>query len=188
MSSIANNQCYPKEPSRFEPQHIDELLVWCYRVGASDITIQTGSPIVAEVYGRIWKITRRELSSAEVGDLLNAIYGPNGTTQIMRGQDLDTHYEVRPNRNERYRHRVNGTGCHVDGHEAIQITIRTIPSEPPSLAQLELPPEIVDAIASRDPEAARPACHRHLAFIEKTLLTINQRDTRVQRALRRLEI
>jgi GntR family transcriptional repressor for pyruvate dehydrogenase complex len=27
-----------------------------------------------------------------------------------------------------------------------------------------------------------------LAFIEKTLLTINQRDTRVQRALRRLEI
>lgn len=150
MSSIANNQCYPKEPSRFEPQHIDELLVWCYRVGASDITIQTGSPIVAEVYGRIWKITRRELSSAEVGDLLNAIYGPNGTTQIMRGQDLDTHYEVRPNRNERYRHRVNGTGCHVDGHEAIQITIRTIPSEPPSLAQLELPPEIVDAIAPHE--------------------------------------
>jgi len=48
--------------------------------------------------------------------------------------------------------------------------------------------EIVDAIASRDPEAARQACNTHLAFIEKTLLTINQRDTRVQRALRRLEI
>ncbi|WP_420933629.1 GntR family transcriptional regulator [Alteromonas sp. A081] len=48
--------------------------------------------------------------------------------------------------------------------------------------------EIVDAIASQDPEAARQACNTHLAFIEKTLLTINQRDTRVQRALRRLEI
>ena len=48
--------------------------------------------------------------------------------------------------------------------------------------------EIVEAIASRDPEAARQACNTHLAFIEKTLLTINQRDTRVQRALRRLEI
>lgn len=48
--------------------------------------------------------------------------------------------------------------------------------------------EIVEAIASRDPEAARHACNTHLAFIEKTLLTINQRDSRVQRALRRLEI
>lgn len=48
--------------------------------------------------------------------------------------------------------------------------------------------EIVAAIASRDPEAARQACNAHLAFIEKTLLAINQRDSRVQRALRRLEI
>ena len=48
--------------------------------------------------------------------------------------------------------------------------------------------EIVEAIASRDPEAARQACNAHLAFIEKTLLDINQRDSRVQRALRRLEI
>ncbi|RDV29087.1 GntR family transcriptional regulator [Alteromonas aestuariivivens] len=48
--------------------------------------------------------------------------------------------------------------------------------------------EIVAAIASRDPEAARQACNAHLALIEKTLLAINQRDSRVQRALRRLEI
>jgi GntR family transcriptional repressor for pyruvate dehydrogenase complex len=48
--------------------------------------------------------------------------------------------------------------------------------------------EIVEAIASRDPEAARQACNAHLAYIERTLLAINQRDSRVQRALRRLEI
>lgn len=48
--------------------------------------------------------------------------------------------------------------------------------------------EILAAIASRDPEAARQACNAHLALIEKTLLAINQRDSRVQRALRRLEI
>src|SRR3990167_57614 len=145
-----NDPLYPNEPSRFEPKHIDNLLVYCHHLGASDITIQTGSPIIAEVYGRILKITRRELSNAEVSDLLNAIYGPNGTTQIMRGEDLDTHYEVRPNRNERFRHRVNGTGCHVDGHEGVQITIRTIPAEPPSLAQLNLPKAVVDAIAPQE--------------------------------------
>ncbi len=46
---------------------------------------------------------------------------------------------------------------------------------------------IVAAIAGRDPEAARQACNDHLAYIEQTLLSINQRDSRVQRALRRLE-
>ncbi|MFC3092723.1 GntR family transcriptional regulator [Alteromonas sediminis] len=48
--------------------------------------------------------------------------------------------------------------------------------------------DIVRAIAKRDPEAARQASNDHLAFIEKTLLKINQRDTRVQRALRRIEV
>lgn len=141
---------YPHEPSRFEPNHIDELLVFCHRLQVSDITIQTNCSIVAERYGRLHKITKRELTNAEVGNLLNAIYGPNGTTQLLRGQDIDTHYEVRPNRNERFRYRVNGTSCYVSGHEGIQITIRTIPSTPPRLASLNLPPRIVDAIAPQE--------------------------------------
>lgn len=141
---------YPQEPARFEPKHIDNFLVYCHRIQASDITIQTNSVILVEIYGRLYHVTRRALTNSEVGDLLNAIYGANGTTQLMRGQDLDTHYEVRPNRNERFRYRVNGTGCHVDGHEGIQITIRTIPSYPPSLSSLDLPPEIVSAIAPNE--------------------------------------
>src|SRR3990167_11019821 len=138
---------YPNEPTRFDGSNIDELLVFCHRLEASDITIQTAEPIIIEVYGRIHKITRRKLSNTEVGDLLNAIYGPNGTTQIMRGNDLDTHYEVRPNRNERFRYRVNGVGCYTEGHEGVQITIRTIPSTPPSLSTLNLPQAILDAMA-----------------------------------------
>jgi defect in organelle trafficking protein DotB len=141
---------YPQEPARFEPKHIDELLIFGNQIGASDITIQTNEPIIAEIYGQLHKITHRRLANAEVGDLLNAIYGPNGTTQILRGEDLDTHYEVRPNRQQRFRHRVNGTGCHVDGHEGIQITIRTIPAAPPALAALQLPQPILEAIAPQE--------------------------------------
>src|SRR3990167_4448020 len=141
---------YPNEPSRFEAKHIDDLLVFCHKMNASDITIQTDTPIFAEVYGHLQPITRRKLSNTEVSDLLNALYGPNGTTQIMRGEDLDTHYEIRPTRSERFRYRVNGTGCHVQGHEAVQITIRTIPSDPPLLASLQLPPKIVEAIAPQE--------------------------------------
>lgn len=145
-----NKLLYPKEPTRFEAKHIDDLLVYCQKIDASDITIQTAEPITVEVYGRIYKITKRSLANTEAGDLLNAIYGPNGTTQIMRGRDLDTHYEVRPNRNERYRYRINGVGCFTEGHEGIQITIRTIPSTPPSLSSLNLPDEVIKAMAPRE--------------------------------------
>ncbi len=141
---------FPEEPSRFDADSLDQLLVYCNRLNASDITIQTGSPIMAEIYGRLYTITKRSMSNAEVGDILNAIYGPNGTTQIMRGNDIDTHFEVRPSRNERYRHRVNGVGIHVDGHEGIQITIRTIPSTPPLLSSLDLPESILKAIAPHE--------------------------------------
>lgn len=148
--TTSNEFLYPREPTRFEPRHIDDLLVYCHRLNASDVTIQTNEPIIVEIYGRLYKITRRQLSNTEVGELLNAFYGPNGTTQIMSGVDVDTHYEVRPNRNERFRHRINGTGCYVEGHEGVQITIRTIPSEPPDLSSLGLPPAVVNAIAPQE--------------------------------------
>lgn len=148
--SEPHNLLYPREPSRFEHKHIDDLLVYCHKIEASDITIQTNEEIFAEIYGRLHRITKRKLTNAEVGDLINAIYGPNGTTQLLRGSDLDTHYEVRPTRSERYRYRVNGTSCYIDGHEGIQITIRTIPSTPPALASLQLPKEIIGGIAPNE--------------------------------------
>lgn len=46
--------------------------------------------------------------------------------------------------------------------------------------------QIVAAIIARDPELARTESNTHLAFIESTLLKINQRDLRMQRALRRI--
>lgn len=137
----------PDEPLRFTPADLDKLLAFCTNLSASDITIQTGETIFAEIYGRLFKITRRQLSNTEVGEILNSIYGPNGTAQILSGKDLDTHYEFRPNRLDRYRFRVNATGCQVEGHEGIQITLRSIPTEPPDLATMELPANIIEAMA-----------------------------------------
>ncbi|MFT5283151.1 MAG: GntR family transcriptional repressor for pyruvate dehydrogenase complex, partial [Yoonia sp.] len=45
---------------------------------------------------------------------------------------------------------------------------------------------IVSAILSGNPEAARDASHLHLSFIEKTLLDINKNNANVQRSLRRI--
>jgi len=126
------------EPARFTLKDMDRVLLHCTAHNASDITIQTDSQIMAEIYGRLYPVTARKMSQTEVGEMLNGIYGPNGTTQVSSGRDVDTHYEVRPERGQRFRFRINGTACQVEGHDGIQITCRTIPSEPPSLATMEV--------------------------------------------------
>lgn len=141
---------FPKEPLRFSASDVDKLLEYCTKIEASDITLQTDEPVTVEIYGHLYKITKHKLSNTEVGDILNAIYGPNGTAQILSGRDVDTHYEFRPSRIERYRYRVNGTGCQVAGHHAIQVTLRTIPTDPPPLSSMDLPQNIVDVIAPQE--------------------------------------
>ncbi|KGP62790.1 ATPase [Legionella norrlandica] len=145
-----NINLMPDEPPRFTPLFMDRMLEHAESLNASDITIQTGEPIFAEVYGRLLKITNRRLSNTELGDLINSIYGPNATTQLLSGKDIDTHYEFRPNRGVRYRYRVNATACLVEGHDAIQITLRTIPTTPPKLSTMNLPDNILEAIAPQE--------------------------------------
>ncbi|EFB71641.1 MULTISPECIES: pyruvate dehydrogenase complex transcriptional repressor PdhR [Providencia] len=47
--------------------------------------------------------------------------------------------------------------------------------------------QIFSAIVAREPEKAREASHRHLAFIEDLLLDIGREQTRRERSLRRLQ-
>lgn len=147
---MSNIRLMPDEPTRFTPFFMDKMLEHAQSLEASDITIQTGEPIYAEVYGQLLKITNRRLSNTELGDLINSIYGPNATTQLLSGRDIDTHYEFRPNRGIRYRYRVNGTACLVEGHDAIQLTLRTIPTTPPRLSTMNLPEKVLEAIAPQE--------------------------------------
>lgn len=137
---------YPQEPVRLTIDAVNEILMHSVKLGASDITFQTGEPIFAEIFGRLNKVTRRRLSNVEIGEVLNEMYGPNATTIIMSGKDIDTHYEIKPNRSERYRFRINGTGCQVEGHDGIQITARTIPTDPPTLDSMDLPEAVKEAL------------------------------------------
>lgn len=138
------------EPTRFTPAYMESMLEYSASLDASDITIQTGEPIRAEVYGRLLQITNRSLSNTEVNELINAIYGPNAVTQLLSGKDIDTHYEFRPNRNQRFRYRVNATACLVEGHDGVQITLRTIPTTPPLLSTLNLQPALLPALAPHE--------------------------------------
>lgn len=144
---MKNDFLFPHEPTNFTIEKAQELLIFCSKLKASDITIQTTEPIIAEIYGRLEKVTKRRLSNNEVSAIINAIYGANATAQIFSGMDIDTHYEIRPSRSERYRFRVNATGCIVEGQNGIQITARTIPDAPPDLSWHELSPTLLESIA-----------------------------------------
>jgi defect-in-organelle-trafficking protein DotB len=126
------------EPGRFTENDLNVILAHCAQFDISDITMQTGEPIIMEEYGKLRKITRKILTNAETGDLLNSIYGANGTARLLSGEDIDTNYEFKPNRTERLRFRVNATACLVEGHEGIQVTLRSIPTDPPLLSDLDV--------------------------------------------------
>ncbi len=142
-----NDHILNPEPTRFSEDALKEILLFCVKRNASDITFQTNSPVISEIHGKLYKNTNRKLTNMEVGEIINTIYGANATTQLLSGKDVDSHYEIKINRGERFRFRVNATACQVEGHAGIQITLRTIPSTPPVLDTLHLEPEIIENMA-----------------------------------------
>ena len=137
----------PNEPAYFIPDQLDRLLIFCYKKNASDITIQTGEPVFAEIYGRQVKITGRPLTLQEVSDLINYIYGANAAALISSGTDIDTNYRVKISYREIYRFRVNITACYFDGYQGIQITLRAISSQPPRLETMNLESELENSLS-----------------------------------------
>ncbi len=136
----------PQEPTYFTAESLDRLLVHCTQLGASDISIQAGENVFAEIQGKQKRVTRRKMALQELSDLSNHIYGANATAQVYSGTDLDTNYRVKISEDEIYRFRVNITACYYDGYQGLQITLRTISSRPPSLKSLEVEPEILEMV------------------------------------------
>lgn len=147
MKIEESDYLFKTTPPRITKKDMDTMLMHCVQHQASDITLQSQEPMIAEIYGRLYAITNRPLLSAEVAEIINEIYGPNGTTQLSSGVDLDTNYEIRPSRFERIRFRVNGTACLVNGADGLQITLRSIPIEPPLLSEISLEDDIISNFA-----------------------------------------
>jgi len=135
----------PDEPLRFNERALDELLLHASRLGASDITIQTGHNVMMELHGDLYRITRRELDNMELSTVVNVLAGEGSSALIKQGMAVDPSYEIRPKRDERYRFRVNATACYAGLEDGIQITIRVIASEPPLLGTMDVEPSMLAA-------------------------------------------
>jgi len=140
---------WPDEPLRMLEEHIDAILLWCALRKASDITIQTDRPVVIEVDGVLYPVTRRSMDSADMANVLVRIYGPDALAKLASGHDLDLSYEVRPERNTRYRFRTNITAILSRGRDSVQVTLRSLPNLPPTMADLGIEEGIISNWAPR---------------------------------------
>lgn len=138
-------ETWPGEPDRFLEHHIDPFLLWCVKKGASDITFQSSRAVYSEIFGTLYPSTYRKMDAADLTAIITKLYGTEALAILAGGSDIDLSYEVMVDRFTRTRFRVNMTAILVDGRDGIQITMRALPKEPPTMAALKIEPEIIKA-------------------------------------------
>lgn len=143
------DKTWPEEPDRFKDDDVDKLLLWCVERGTSDISIQTDRPVYNEIHGSLYPATYRPLDAADMAVILARIYGAEAQAKLAGGSDLDVSYEIRPDRFNRVRFRVNITAILSRGRDSAQITMRSLPNEPPTMDDLGIEQEIIDGWAPR---------------------------------------
>lgn len=140
---------WPDEPSRFSEDVIDTFLLWSVKKGSSDINFQSDRQIYHELDGTLYPAVHRALDAADMSAILHKIYGPEALARLASGTDLDLSYEVRPDRYTRIRFRVNITAILSRGRDAVQVTMRVLPNEPPSMKDLNIEEDIIKSWAPR---------------------------------------
>lgn len=138
-------ETWPKEPPRFTDDLVDEFLLWCVKKNSSDITLQTDRPAYNEIYGLLYPGTFRPLDAADMNVFLTKLYGPEAGARLAGANDLDLSYEIRPDRYTRIRFRVNITAVLSRGRDSASITMRVLPNEPPTMADLNVEQDIINS-------------------------------------------
>jgi defect in organelle trafficking protein DotB len=140
---------WAEEPLRIYEENVDSLLLWCVQKRASDISLQTDRPVYIEVDGTLFPVTVRPLDSADMVNILARLYGHDALAKLASGRDLDLSYEIRPDRSTRFRFRTNITAILSRGRDSVQITMRSLPSLPPTMQDLGIEEKIIENWATR---------------------------------------
>lgn len=139
----------PLAPS-FSKQEFVQFIFKIYEMGASDIKIQSGDFVFADV-NRFWRrVTERRLERQEVDQALTHLTDPSSLGLIGSGVAIDARAELsyRPDGAQAaisVDFRLNATGSFVAGvREGLSMTMRAIPKEIPSLEVLGIEDELLE--------------------------------------------
>ncbi len=140
---------WPGEGAVFSRDTLDSLFEWAFRLGVSDIRIETHKPVFVQLHGRMRQVTRRTFTEREVEEAVNRLYGAEGVARLKRGEDFDVSYEVQPDRRTRFRYRVNATAVLAHGDDGGAVVARALPVRSRALSEQNVEPEIIQACMPR---------------------------------------
>lgn len=139
---------YPNEPTTFQKKDLNQFLLYCFHLGASDITIKNNECIFCEIHGRFYRVTRKHMSKSEVMNLITEVSGGEAIIAHLNGGDAhDCSYAVKEDRENTVRFRVNIIGILSEGHTGYEMTMRTIDGNPKPIDELHLDAKIFENFA-----------------------------------------
>ena len=65
---------WSEEPARMTARDGEALLLYCVKINASDITIQTDERIWVEVFGKLVQISKRRMTPSEMNEIVSSLY------------------------------------------------------------------------------------------------------------------
>lgn len=153
------------DPARLGKGELEELLAWAASERVSDIKLQADERPAVRFAGEWIRVGSRRLTRSELEELLAAIYASNAPALLAGGSPIDFAYQVGNARERRLRFRVNATaGATSDSINGIDVVFRVIPPTTPSVADIGLEPQIVEA-------------HREVALSQGLVLVIGATGT-----------
>jgi defect-in-organelle-trafficking protein DotB len=143
---IAHKQISPfVAPAFWQPENFDEFLAWASEAGASDVVFKSGDYIHLRIDGEWVKASESFVNEDEIAMIVNKIAQSNSSApMILNGNDMDFPHEIRIDRGVRRRFRCNATACAMRRSSGISLTLRTIPSVPPSIRDLGVEQGLLD--------------------------------------------
>ncbi len=148
-SAAPSDGFWSGEAAPFSRDTLDSLFEWAFRLGTSDIRIETHKPVFVQLHGRMRQVTRRTFTEREVEEAVNRLYGAEGVARLKRGEDFDVSYEVQPDRRTRFRFRVNATAVLAHGDDGGAVVARALPVRSRPLSEQDVEPEIIQACMPR---------------------------------------
>lgn len=133
----------------FGKEEFDAMLLNASSIGASDISIQSGGPVIFHLRGAHIRATERPILHYEAEWLATLLYyrADNTLSLLSGGRDLDARYGFNVGRGAELGFRVNITKCRVNNViDGIAITLRILPQKPMSLTELKRPAALADAM------------------------------------------
>lgn len=137
-------QVLPNEPTTMTMTEINQILVWGSDNDCSDIFVYSGFKVKGQRNGKLITLNRRRLETPEVMGLVGEI-SASAESSLLSGTDVDLTHHFSPARGRHYSFRVCATRCRevTGGNNAVEIVLRSIPYDIPTLAKQKVPQAIV---------------------------------------------